>query len=85
MQRINFDPKNENHVQMLSTVKNYMAIFLPKKTIDVIKVGFNNLRNDNDKTNDGAELEKLALNTFEKDIFEAIGFQNGNKPHTDIR
>ena len=62
---------------MLKSIKISFASYLPEKILKILK--FNQKK-------ELTEDNQMKLNTdFEKDIYEVIGFQNGLKPHTDIR
>lgn len=57
---------------MLKTVRNHLAMHLSEDIIKVLSI------NCQRWTAEASEI-------FEKDIFEAIGFQNGYRPWSDIR
>ena len=56
-----------------------MTRFLPKEITNIIEFS-----NDKKlfKTN---EMEGFGNKIKEKDLYEAVGFQNGQQPHTDAR
>jgi hypothetical protein len=60
------------HQMILETLKNHVTPFLPDNLFNVIDVT-------------AKELGENAENLYKKDLFEAIGFQNGFKPWTDFR
>ena len=60
------------HGLMLKTVRNHLAMHLSEDIIKVLSI------NCQKWTAEASEI-------FEKDIFEAIGFQNGYRPWSDIR
>ena len=63
----------------MKAFRNNMTRFLPREVTDVIEIS-----NDKKlfKINENEELQNKIK---EKDLYEAVGFQNGFQPHTDAR
>ena len=66
-----FDMKNKKNLHVLKSLRDYVMQFLPEKTKLMLEITKSDIFN-NDKI-------------FQRDLYEAIGFQNGHAPETDLR
>jgi len=64
----NFDPSSQSHLALLHSLKHLMVNFIGIKTMKTLRF----------RIQDGQKEE------FEKDILEALGFQNGFRPELDL-
>ena len=67
---IQFDETNYLHQKLLLTVRNHISNFISKKTLNIL---------------DATHSLKDHNQILKKDLYEAVGFQNGFKPWTDAR
>lgn len=86
-----FDVANPSHQHILNSVRNKLALSLPHHTLSCLKVQIElrellkSMGPGGAGGNYGGKTESAVSQLkFEKDITEAVGFSNGEKPWEDV-